>query len=187
MSQREIHRIGDGIEQPQAAVAKDEPTELTPLDNERRQRIRKAKRKTGYRPCLYLNEKDGIVAVLTPDAMQESNLTAPPGWRGPLFPARQTYVFASAESAIASIHQNAGDEACARKIAGTVDDLQKLALLYEIDLLRDERIFVPWIDQDHLTFARQADILADCAGTDLYKELVARQFPTSNLAELLAL
>lgn len=162
--------------------------EISILETARQRAVEEARKMTGYQPYIYYHMVDGVAAVLTPEAMQEARLTTPPGWKGPtLYPSRSTITFIAPEEGEATIKARAGTLTFDTKVAGTTDDLQRLVALYGLEVIRTPGVFVPWVDQSRLSFARQHDIIADCVGADLYRELVARQFPNSMLSLLLGL
>lgn len=132
------------------------------------------------KPKLYFNTVSGVTAVLRPADWEAAkrmteNAKVNELWEHTtLRPHRETFVFVTKSGA--ELVQTNDAHARNYKVAGWLSDLHDLCRTTDCQLLRDETIFVPWVNETLVPFEEQGRIIRDCSKAT-EKELIDKQAP----------
>ena len=136
----------------------------------------------GNKPTLYFNTVSGVTAVLRPADYERAkrdtqNARTNELWaHNVLKPARETFTFVT-KSGGELIQANC-DHARRYKVTGWLSDLHEICQAADCSLVRDEAIFVPWVNETLVSFQEQVRILMDCNGQASAVELIDKQAPS---------
>jgi|GEM_PF-6293833 len=137
------------------------------------------------KPKLYFNTVSGITAVLRPSDWEAAKKETEKARTNELWehnvlrPQPATYTFVTKTGS--ELIQTNDSRARRYKVAGWLADLHEICQQTECSLLRDETIFVPWVNETILTFAEQGQAFHDCHGKASIAELINRQAPAKLL------
>jgi hypothetical protein len=133
------------------------------------------------KPTLYFNTVSGVTAVLRPADHERAkrdtqNARTNELWdHAVLKPARETFTFVTKSGG--ELIQTNCNYARRYKVAGWLSDLYELCQATDCSLVRDETIFVPWVNETLVSFQEQGQILRDCHGQASSLELIDKQAP----------
>jgi hypothetical protein len=133
------------------------------------------------RPQLFFNTVNGITAVLRPadlEAIQKETERARVNetWvQSTLMLAPRTFVFVT-QSGRETIRTNY-KQAEVYKVAGWRADLNEVCQKADCQLMRDETIFVPWVNESLVPFESQYRCTQDSLAGRLFEELIEKQMP----------
>lgn len=135
-------------------------------------------------PKLYFNTVAGITAIVRPADYVEAQAFTQKRRRDGfwerdniLCPWPQTFIFINkqGDELIRAIRQR-GEHVRMYKVAGWFSDLDDLVERHEIELVRADDLFIPWVNESLVSFAEQGNLFRDCYGAG-YAEFVLKQAP----------
>lgn len=136
----------------------------------------------GNKPTLYFNNVSGVTAVLRSADYERAkrdtqNARTNELWEhSVLRPARETFTFITKSGG--ELIQANYDHARRYKVAGWLSDLHEICQAADCSLVRDETIFVPWVNETLVSFQDQSQILMDCHCRASAVELIDKQAPS---------
>ncbi|MBX4206193.1 hypothetical protein KW784_00125 [Candidatus Parcubacteria bacterium] len=148
-------------------------------DFRRQQAVWKAARDTGYKPLVYWNMDEGVLAVTTPAGMEKS-----------YYPLPKCFLFVT-EGGAEAIKRTSGDTIYRHKVAGSSKEAGLFVKLYNLEFVHRADLYVPFVRKNFAIDIQEMTVEdAHHKGgepKDWYRELVASQFPEPERAALLAL
>ncbi|MCR4279170.1 MAG: hypothetical protein NUV78_00300 [Candidatus Zambryskibacteria bacterium] len=138
-------------------------------------------------PKLYFNTVNGVTAVLREnDYVKTRKLTYDTRLDGKwteakvLVPAKNTFVFATEQGRAVITHNTGGNYTERYQVVGYPSQLHEVAKRIGASLIRDERIFVPWVNESILHFNEQNRLIQDPSmevHRNLFHHLIELQAP----------
>lgn len=142
---------------------------------------------TANKPKLYYNTVSGITAVLRPaDYAEAQRLTARSRrngfWEkeGLLLPACNTFVFMTRQGRDLIDTNTGSDDIRRYYVIGWIAELDDVVKSGEVELIRADDIFVPWVNESLVNFKRQRDSFCNRSRPEnWWFELVEGQAPAN--------
>ncbi len=151
-------------------------------ENNRRAEARK-KWLSENKPKLYSNTIDGITAVLLPkdyeEVVKQTAINRRNGFwerENVLCLAPNTIVFVTKQGQETILKSSRSGDFY-YKIAGLLSQLDEIVEAGSVELVKDERIFVPWVNETLVPFSEQKKMLLDCQKKGTFEKLVEAQAP----------
>lgn len=134
------------------------------------------------KPKLYLNTIDGVTAVLMPQdyeaVVKQTAINHRNGFwdkENVLYPAPNTIVFVTKQGQETLRRSIGRDARC--NTAGLLSQLDEIVEAGNVELVRDENIFVPWVNETLIPFAEQRAVILQCYLRGTFEGLVEAQAP----------
>ncbi len=134
---------------------------------------------------LHINAKHGITAVMTPESAEKLAARTARDVLNGYWQRNDLFCPTDASAPIFLFLTKQGEERVARAISadspykkmGMLADLHDLVGKYQIELVPDPRVFVPFLDEASIKFERQRELFVDGASMSMDTHLILSQFP----------
>ena len=185
-----LFRIGDYLDWKENKERRKREAEASKQAQERRRQTEETNQRrtlsrrqwlSDNKPKLYFNTVSGVTAVLRPvdyesAKRQTQNARTNELWaHNVLKPVRETFTFVTKSGG--ELIESNYHFARTYKVAGWLSDLCELCQATECSLVRDETIFVPWVNETLVSFQEQDQIFRSCHGQASAAELIDKQAP----------
>jgi len=155
--------------------------ELAKIENERRYTLRNEWLQAN-KPRLYFNTIGGVTAVLLPEAcarirLETENARADELWDHKIMKLSSETILFVTKSGRELMEAKLDTAYAYSKVAGWFSVLQNICQACSCDLVRDETIFVPFINGAIVPLAKQMQIVENCHNKGSVLELIDKQCP----------